>query len=99
MQEYKEVHGMDRRDLQIWGAPLKDEAFLADYNAERKFWEAGGRKKGQMDGFILYQLAKKHHVPEVVAEVAEVSDNSDTTDETEPAKRGPGRPRKEPALA
>lgn len=95
MQEYKEVHHMDRRELLIWGVPIKDAEFLKDYNAEREFWEAGGRKKGQMDSFVLYQLAKKHHVPVV----AEVADNSDEADETEPAKRGPGRPRKELATA
>jgi hypothetical protein len=60
MQTYKEVHTFDARDLRIWGVDLKDPTFMADYNAERAFWEADGRKKGGMEPAILYLLAKKH---------------------------------------
>lgn len=56
----KEVNHQDRRDLMIWGVDVKDPVFLEDYNTERAFWEAGGRKRGGMDETILYLLAKKH---------------------------------------
>ena len=90
MRDFRKIHDLDRRALQIWGAPLADEAFIDAYAAEREFWEAKGLMKGGMDNFILYALAKRFAKPAVKPEVVAVPE-----DNCEPVKRGPGRPRRE----
>lgn len=74
-----EVHGLDRRDLLMWGVDIRDKAFLADYREERTFWEAGGKKRGSMDQAILYLLAKRHR----------------KVDQAEAEKKAASKPKKE----